>query len=267
MVVEIPRGEGMKIEARLDKPMSPIEAVLDQNDESVDEHVDYIHHFGLLPQTFADSAVLDSLSGLTDNDRPLAVVEISDSMHDIGDVVPVKVLGVLGVIEDGKTIEYKVIAIDTNSQFASDINNLEDVEKHFPDLLSATRGFFRYYRYPEKLYDIAFKGEFKDTKAAMELITEKHEQWNELIKNDNPPKDLNIENHQKDAAQPADDEEWRSIAEGEQKPDDKPEGEKPEDHQEEKPENKLEDKPKEDKPEEEKPEEEKPEEDKPESKK
>jgi len=213
MIVEIPRGQGMKIESRLDEPMNPLEVVLDEHDEPIDEHVDYIHHFGLIPQTFADSAILDTLSGLTDNDRPLAVVEISDSMHDVGDVVPVKVLGALGVIDDGKLIEYKIIAIDIHSQFAQDINTLEDVEKHFPDLLSATRGFFRYYRYPEKLYDIAFSGEYKDAKVAMDVITEKHDQWYSLIKNDNPPAGLNIETHEPEAARPADDEQWKSIAE------------------------------------------------------
>jgi inorganic pyrophosphatase len=212
MVVEIKRGDDLETRFNAREPMNPIMAVLDAQGEVHRENVHYIHHFGSIPQTYTDPNIVDTLSQLKGDGFALDIVEIGDTEHEIGDIVPVKVLGLLGVIEDG-LIDYKIVAMDINAPLAKEINTLEDVEKHFPDLLSATRGFFRYYRYPEKLNEMAFNGEYKDAKNALDVITEKHSQWDSLIKNPSPPENVNIECHQPDAARPADDEAWRSIAE------------------------------------------------------
>lgn len=211
MVVEIKRGEGLDTQMDVSQPMSPLIAKMDKNGNMDQVHIDYIHNIGYLPQTFLSSEVKDTLSGLMGTNRPLEVVEISDRDQQIGDVVPVKILGVLGVMNDMNEIDYKLIALDINSAFAPQIKTLNDVEKIFPDLLMATRGFFRYFRYPDKLNNIAFDGQYKDDSTAWQLINEKHQQWMNLIKMQTPPEGLNIESHQEGAAHPANDMEWEQI--------------------------------------------------------
>ena len=59
-----------------------------------------------------------------------------------GDVLEVKVLGLLAMIDDGET-DWKMIVIDVNDPQAADLNNLEDVERLMPGFLAATRDWFR----------------------------------------------------------------------------------------------------------------------------
>ena len=59
-----------------------------------------------------------------------------------GDVLEVKVLGLLAMIDDGET-DWKVMVIDVNDPQAKDLNNLEDVERLMPGFLAATRDWFR----------------------------------------------------------------------------------------------------------------------------
>ena len=59
-----------------------------------------------------------------------------------GDVLEVKVLGLLAMIDDGET-DWKVMVIDVKDPQAKDLNNLEDVERLMPGFLAATRDWFR----------------------------------------------------------------------------------------------------------------------------
>jgi inorganic pyrophosphatase len=212
MVVEIKRGEGMFSEINTLEKMNPIMVRKDQNGQPIQENIDYIHHMGSIPQTWTSANVTDQ-NGFVGDNTVLDCIEISDNMHEIGDVVPVKVLGVLGVMLDQQTIDYKIIAIDINAQFAGQVNTLSDVVNLFPDLLEATRGFFRYFKYPETLQQIAFNGEYKDIPTAMGIIQEKNNLWQQLIQNPSPPMGLITQCHQPNAAFPADDADWKSTAE------------------------------------------------------
>ena len=59
-----------------------------------------------------------------------------------GDVLAVKVLGTLAMIDDGEA-DWKMIVIDVDDPLAASLNNLEDVEKEMPGFLAATRDWFR----------------------------------------------------------------------------------------------------------------------------
>ena len=54
----------------------------------------------------------------------------------------VKVLGTLAMIDDGEA-DWKMIVIDTEDPLASELNNLDDVERVMPGFLAATREWFR----------------------------------------------------------------------------------------------------------------------------
>ena len=76
-----------------------------------------------------------------DND-PVDCCEIGHRVARRGDVLSVKVLGTLAMIDDGEA-DWKMIVIDTEDPLAGELNNLEDVERVMPGFLAATREWFR----------------------------------------------------------------------------------------------------------------------------
>jgi len=209
MVVEVPRGGIDSVEINLALPMNPIMDKID-GAQSDDEPIDHIHNYGSIPQTFLNSSDIESFSQLHGNNKPLKVVEIGENFYQVGAVIQVKILGALGVI-DGESIDYKLVAVDVSSSLAQSVNNFDDLEKQFPDLLGATRGFFRYYKYP-LISDIAFNGQFQDSSFAEKIIDEAHQSWDRLIKLPNMPQGFSTDCHVEGAAFPADDAEWAKIA-------------------------------------------------------
>ena len=76
------------------------------------------------------------------------VVEIGSAALEMGSVVPVKPVGVYAMIDDGE-LDWKVIAISTADPKADDVNDVADVEKHFPGELEKIRVWFRDYKTPD----------------------------------------------------------------------------------------------------------------------
>jgi inorganic pyrophosphatase len=76
-----------------------------------------------------------------DND-PVDVVEIGSAALAMGSVTAVKPVGVYAMIDDGE-LDWKVIAISASDPKAADINDVADVEKHFPGELEKIRVWFR----------------------------------------------------------------------------------------------------------------------------
>ena len=70
------------------------------------------------------------------------VCEIGHRVAKMGDVMEVKVLGTLAMIDDGET-DWKMIVIDVDDPLAAELNNLDDVEKAMPGFLANTREWFR----------------------------------------------------------------------------------------------------------------------------
>ena len=66
----------------------------------------------------------------------------------MGDVVPVKILGTIALIDEGET-DWKLLAIDTRDPMAERINDIEDVEEHMPGLIKATVEWFKNYKIPD----------------------------------------------------------------------------------------------------------------------
>jgi inorganic pyrophosphatase len=211
MIVEIPRGEAIKTLLNISEEMSPITvSMLPNSNQPALENVDYIHDFGKLPQTYSSDSVEDQLAKLLGNGQPLDVVEISDRTHQIGDIVPVKILGVLGVATNN-AVDYKLIAFDIRSAAADQINSLADIETHYPDLLAATRGYFRFYQFPQQVNDMLFNGEYQDASVAENLIKEKNNEWKQLLESENPPAKANTVSQQSFSRFQPDQSKWQNI--------------------------------------------------------
>ena len=65
-----------------------------------------------------------------DND-PIDVCEVGSRVPKRGEIIQVKAIGILAMIDEGET-DWKVMCIDIKDELADQINNLEDLEKLKP---------------------------------------------------------------------------------------------------------------------------------------
>lgn len=70
--------------------------------------------------------------------------------------------------------DWKVLTIDTKDPLADQVNDISDVEKHFPGLLKATVEWFRIYKIPDGKPEnqFAFNGEAKPAAYAFSIVEE-----------------------------------------------------------------------------------------------
>lgn len=59
------------------------------------------------------------------------MVEIGERQRKIGEVLKVKPLGALAMIDEGE-LDWKIVAISLDDPKAPFVNDVDDVEKHFP---------------------------------------------------------------------------------------------------------------------------------------
>lgn len=118
-----------------------------------------------------------------DND-PLDVCEIGSRIPQRGSVIQVKVLGALGLIDEGEA-DWKILAINTDDPLVHSLNDVQDVEKHMPGLLEATSDWFRVYKIPagKPANTLANNGRFYSADFARELIAHDHKLWWKLMRN------------------------------------------------------------------------------------
>uniref|UniRef100_A0A8P0PHX5 inorganic diphosphatase n=1 Tax=Canis lupus familiaris TaxID=9615 RepID=A0A8P0PHX5_CANLF len=114
------------------------------------------------------------------HDIPLKVD--STEVLSCGEVIPVKILGILALIDQGET-DWKIIAINVNDPEASKFHDIDDVKKYKPGYLEATLNWFRFYKVPEGKPEnqFAFNGEFKNKAFALDVIKSTHECWKALL--------------------------------------------------------------------------------------
>lgn len=85
---------------------------------------------------------MDASTGCKGDNDPIDALEIGSRVATRGEVVQVKVLGVLALIDEGET-DWKVLTIDVTDPVADQLNDVNDIEKVFPGLLKATLEWFK----------------------------------------------------------------------------------------------------------------------------
>ncbi|XP_008554277.1 inorganic pyrophosphatase [Microplitis demolitor] len=189
MVVEVPRWTNAKMEINLKEPLNPIKQDVKNGKlrfvANCFPHHGYIWNYGALPQTWENPEVLDEATGLKGDNDPIDVLEIGYRVAKRGEVLKVKVLGIVALIDEGET-DWKVIVIDVNDPLADQMNDVADVDKFYPGLLKATVEWFKIYKIPDGKPEnqFAFNGEAKPRDFALHIIEEVHEHWKNLIKRD-----------------------------------------------------------------------------------
>ncbi|CAG2113033.1 unnamed protein product [Medioppia subpectinata] len=197
MVVEIPRWTNAKMEIATKEPLNPIKQDIKSDKlryvRNCFPHKGYIWNYGALPQTWEDPKHLDEATGCKGDNDPIDVIEIGSRVADRGEVIKVKALGVMALIDEGET-DWKVIAIDVRDELAAQLNDVRDVEMLKPGLIRATYEWFKIYKIPDgkPANEFAFNGEAKDREFAEKTIAETHKYWQELVNASSNATDLDL---------------------------------------------------------------------------
>ena len=175
MVVEIPRFTHAKFEISRDLKLNPI--IQDQKNganrylPNVFPWHGHVCNYGAFPQTWENPFMEDAWTGLNGDKDPIDVCEVGSSPFPTGAVVPVRVLGILGLLDSAET-DWKVIVINSEEAKAKNINTLEDLNMASPDIADTVREFFRYYKVPSGNPEnkFAFDGEIRDKDFALDVL-------------------------------------------------------------------------------------------------
>ncbi|XP_067106121.1 inorganic pyrophosphatase 2, mitochondrial [Osmerus mordax] len=199
MVVEVPRWSNAKMEIATKEPLNPIKQDVKKGKlryvANVFPHKGYIWNYGALPQTWEDPNHTDKDTECCGDNDPIDVCDIGSKVCLPGDVIQVKVLGVLAMIDEGET-DWKLIAINAEDSDAPKLNSIEDVRRSRPGHLEATVDWFRKYKVPDGKPEnqFAFNGQFKDKDFAVEIIKSTHEHWRALVRKQSDVGDIDCKN-------------------------------------------------------------------------
>ncbi|KAG7261031.1 hypothetical protein CRUP_001374 [Coryphaenoides rupestris] len=133
-------------------------------------------------ETWEDPGHKDGDTGCCGDNDPIDICDIGSKVCSRGEVIRVKVLGTLALIDEGET-DWKVMVINMEDPEAADFNSIDDVRRLKPGYLEATVDWFRRYKVPDGKPEnqFAFNGEFKDRDFAIETVKSTHEFWKALV--------------------------------------------------------------------------------------
>ncbi|XP_072319647.1 inorganic pyrophosphatase 2, mitochondrial [Eucyclogobius newberryi] len=199
MVVEVPRWSNAKMEIATKESLNPIKQDVKKGKlryvANIFPHKGYIWNYGALPQTWEDPKHTDKNTECCGDNDPIDVCDIGSQVCRPGQVIQVKVLGILAMIDEGET-DWKVIAINAEDPDAQNLNNIEDVRKSRPGHLEATVEWFKKYKVPDGKPEnkFGFGEQFKDKDFAVEIVKSTHEHWKALVQKRSAAGDIECKN-------------------------------------------------------------------------
>jgi len=186
-VNEIPKGDLAKMECATKERWNPIKQDVKKGKLRFFTYGTIPFNYGFLPQTWEDPTRKSEFSDADtfgDND-PVDVVELSETPLGCGQISSVKILGLLGLIDEGET-DWKVLALDNAHKSAGEINSIDDVDKVLgAGTLDSVRDWFKMYKTTDGKPENNFThgGEFLSADKAVEVIDECHKHWKDLVLN------------------------------------------------------------------------------------
>eukprot|EP00040_Diaphanoeca_grandis_P035656 m.224750 g.224750 ORF g.224750 m.224750 type:complete len:813 (-) comp33441_c0_seq4:93-2531(-) len=129
-ICEVPRGSVRKFEIHKSDPWNIIRQDVKCN-EGICKLRNYSYplgnpaspcNYGAFPQTWEDPHEIDEELKLGGDNDPIDVLHIEDKPCDVGEVISVKVLGALAMLDDGKEVDWKIIVVN------ADNNNYDSLE-------------------------------------------------------------------------------------------------------------------------------------------
>ncbi|CAO3671615.1 Inorganic pyrophosphatase [Rhizopus azygosporus] len=186
MIVEIPKWTNAKNEINKETPFNPIKQ--DTKDgkprfvPNIFPYKGYIWNYGAFPQTWEDPNYISPYTNKKGDNDPIDVIEVGQSVATVGEIKQVKILGIIGLIDQDET-DWKVVVIDHNDPLANNLTDIQDVEEYMPGYLNATCHIFKVYKTPggDPPNTIAFNDTPRDRTFATSIVLETHEYWQSLM--------------------------------------------------------------------------------------
>jgi len=177
-ICEIPKWSRAKFEINKELKHNPIVQDIEDGKPRFYKWGDVYFNYGAFPQTWEDPRIKSKYTNKYGDDDPLDVIEIGMNRIEIGEVIPVKILGIIPLIDSNET-DWKVIVISKNDILYNKINNIKDLEKRIPGLLPAILNWLVKYKTVTKntLNAIAMNGKIGSKKLALEIIEETNDAW------------------------------------------------------------------------------------------
>lgn len=182
-VCEVPKWTRAKLEVTPREKYNPIRQQMKFGKIRDYVHGDMMFNYGMFPQTWEDPRNIDKDTGFKGDNRPLNGIEVGTRQCESGECLCVKVLGVLGLIDEGKT-DYKILCINITDPLANKLQDVEDLETFIPGCVSAIREYFRIYKVPHNIppNEYVFGEMPKNKEHAMKVIRKSNESWKKLLK-------------------------------------------------------------------------------------
>lgn len=196
-VNEIPRFERAKFEISKGEAFNPV--VQDMKNgrvrfvKNIYPFFGYQFNYGALPQTWEDPSAQDRSCKANGDNDPIDILDIGTRRKGVGEVYQAKVLGALGLLDDNEA-DWKIFVIDVEDGMSGEINDIDDVKRMHPDILTNAHNWFRDYKVPDSKpkNSFALNGKVMNAEFAKNIIKEGHASWKKLIKNGY--KDISLHN-------------------------------------------------------------------------
>mmetsp|Transcript_2442 Transcript_2442/g.3567 ORF Transcript_2442/g.3567 Transcript_2442/m.3567 type:complete len:1057 (+) Transcript_2442:150-3320(+) len=177
MVVEIPNGVTAKMEVQKDKGANPIKQDLSNDQPRYYSYGVPFFNYGLFPQTWEDPSSTSTRGG--DND-PIDVMELGEGPLPMGEVVPVRILGSLELIDEGET-DHKVLALRSTDPLAYRVYNMDDLEIERPGTLDLLRDWLINYKTTDGKPKNSLRNDDPTLPyQAADIVRETHRKWQDL---------------------------------------------------------------------------------------
>ena len=164
---EIPKGTSAKFEVHKSFDLNPVAQDIKKNQLRFYRYSNSTINYGAIMQTWEDPEVIhpdtnaggdndpidvlqvwqpyDSFSGVSAPYLPVSLVQINPTPCELGEVMPVRILGTLALVDGGET-DWKLIVVDDRDPSTTQINEIEDVPV---EKVSEMREWFRNYKTAE----------------------------------------------------------------------------------------------------------------------
>lgn len=179
-VVEIPMYSTAKMEVMKGEPKNPI---MQDTKNGKPRYYTYgvpFFNYGLIPRTWENSEYVDPDTGAKGDNDPIDVIEIGEGPLPMGEVVSVRVLGSLELIDEGET-DHKIIALRSDDAHFNSIHNMDDLERFKPGTTSKLIDWLKNYKTSDGKPVNRLKKEVPTTQdEALRVIAEVHEFYNNI---------------------------------------------------------------------------------------
>jgi inorganic pyrophosphatase len=128
-------------------------------------------NYGYIPQTLEDKNIICDKLNLPGDGDPIDVIDVSHIKSNIGDIIQIKILGIMPLIDNGEA-DWKIIGINVKDQL---VNNITDL---YPFQINKIYDWFiNYKKHKEITNKIGMNQLIQDKELAIEIIQKCHNQW------------------------------------------------------------------------------------------